>query len=179
MTTTHRVEPLVVSPAQAQVMLDCGTTYFYEILPELESYLEGRHRKITVASIKARIARKLEESQSGEDTSRPSVDPLRVRQRQEAREEGAEAVALGGPSTSENAARLLAARQPPRRRRNSSEPALKALSAAEAPSRAMPTKRCGHHRNRRGRKDSQHSPGLAARAPAQCKEAHHARAQLK
>ena len=170
MTTTHRVEPLVVSPAQAQVMLDCGTTYFYEILPELESYLEGRHRKITVASIRARIARKLEESPSGEDT-----DPLRVRQRQEADEE----VADGGPSTSENAARLLAARQPPRRRRNSSEPALKALSAAEAPSRAMPTKRCGHHRNRRGRKDSQHSPGLAARAPAQCKEAHHARAQLK
>ena len=109
MTTTHRVEPLVVSPGQAQVMLDCGTTYFYEILPELESYLEGRHRKITVASIKARIARKLEESPSGEDT-----DPLRVRQRQEADEE----VADGGPSTSENAARLLAARQPPRRRRN-------------------------------------------------------------
>jgi hypothetical protein len=57
-------EPLVVSPARAQVMLDMGHTRFYEILNELESYLEGKSRKITVSSIKARITRKLAESRA-------------------------------------------------------------------------------------------------------------------
>jgi hypothetical protein len=128
MTTTHRVEPLVVSPAQAQVMLDCGTTYFYEILPELESYLEGRHRKITVASIKKRIARKLEENQPGKDASRVGTDPSRAHHRQEAGEGYGDAAALGGLPTSESAAELLAARRRPRGRRGTRAPALKALT---------------------------------------------------
>jgi excisionase family DNA binding protein len=61
-------EPLVVSPARAKAMLDVGHTKLYELLEagELESYRDGKSRKITVASIKARIARKLAESRAKE-----------------------------------------------------------------------------------------------------------------
>jgi hypothetical protein len=53
------VEPLVVGPREAKRLLSVGTTRFYEILPELESYLDGGSRKITVRSIYQRIANKL------------------------------------------------------------------------------------------------------------------------
>jgi hypothetical protein len=54
-------ERLVVSPRHARRMLDCGNTRLYELLKaqELNSYLDGRSRKITVLSIQAYIARKL------------------------------------------------------------------------------------------------------------------------
>jgi hypothetical protein len=54
-------ERLVVSPRRAKHMLDCGNTRLYELLNanELESFLDGRSRKITVSSIKAYIARLL------------------------------------------------------------------------------------------------------------------------
>lgn len=57
-------EPLVVSPARAKAMLDCGTTRLYELIAagELESFRDGKSRKITVSSIRARVARKLAES---------------------------------------------------------------------------------------------------------------------
>jgi hypothetical protein len=57
-------EPLVVSPARAKAMLDCGTTRLYELIAagELESFRDGKSRKITVASIKARVVRMLTES---------------------------------------------------------------------------------------------------------------------
>jgi hypothetical protein len=56
-------EPFVVSPARAKALLDCGTTRLYELIAagELESFKDGKSRKITVKSIKARIARKLAE----------------------------------------------------------------------------------------------------------------------
>jgi excisionase family DNA binding protein len=56
-------EPLVVSPKRAEVLLNIGHTTLYELLAagELESYREGKGRKITMASIRARIARKLAE----------------------------------------------------------------------------------------------------------------------
>jgi len=52
-------ERLVVSPRRARHMLDCGNTRLYELLNagELDSFLAGRSRKITVSSIKAYIAR--------------------------------------------------------------------------------------------------------------------------
>jgi hypothetical protein len=55
------VEPLVVKPKVAWKMLACSNTRGYELLAagELESYKEGRSRKITVASIKALVARRL------------------------------------------------------------------------------------------------------------------------
>lgn len=54
-------EPIVVRPRVAKKLLGCGNTRFYEILPELESFKDGKSRLITMASIKARIARKLAE----------------------------------------------------------------------------------------------------------------------
>ena len=60
------VEPLVVRPKQACILLGCGLTYLFDLLNkgELESYRDGRSRLITLASIKARIARKLAEAQA-------------------------------------------------------------------------------------------------------------------
>jgi hypothetical protein len=54
-------ERLVVSPRRARHMLDIGNTRLYELLnnQELESYLDGRARKITVASIRQYITRRL------------------------------------------------------------------------------------------------------------------------
>jgi hypothetical protein len=54
-------EPLVVSPRRARHLLDCGNTRFYELLAagELESFKDGKSRKVTMASIKRYIARKL------------------------------------------------------------------------------------------------------------------------
>jgi hypothetical protein len=57
-------EPIVVRPRVAKKLLGCGNTRFYEILPELESFKDGKSRLITMASIKARIARKLAEFSS-------------------------------------------------------------------------------------------------------------------
>jgi excisionase family DNA binding protein len=53
--------PLVVRPAQACWLLGVGNTKLYELIAagELESYLDGRSRRITMASIRARIARLL------------------------------------------------------------------------------------------------------------------------
>jgi hypothetical protein len=56
-------EPLVVSPKRGCQMLDCSMTRFYELLNsgQIESYREGKSRKAVVASIKAHIARQLEQ----------------------------------------------------------------------------------------------------------------------
>jgi hypothetical protein len=58
-------ERLVVSPRRARHMLDCGNTRLYELLKnkELESYVDGRSRRIVVASIHRLIARRLAETQ--------------------------------------------------------------------------------------------------------------------
>jgi hypothetical protein len=58
----HSVEPLVVRPAKARAMLGgCSASELNDKIKsgELESYLDGRRRLITVASIKADIARKV------------------------------------------------------------------------------------------------------------------------
>jgi hypothetical protein len=58
------LEPLVVRPKVAQRLIGCGNTRFYELLAigELESYKDGKSRLITMASIKARVARMLAEA---------------------------------------------------------------------------------------------------------------------
>jgi hypothetical protein len=61
-------ERLVVSPRRARQMLVVGNTRFYELLPELDSYLDGRSRKITVASIRRYIAKRLEEAKKAADS---------------------------------------------------------------------------------------------------------------
>ena len=55
------LDPLVVKPKVAWRMLSCGNTQGYQLLAagELDSYKEGRARKITVASIKALVARRI------------------------------------------------------------------------------------------------------------------------
>jgi hypothetical protein len=55
------VAPLVVKPREARSMLACGNTRLYELLAakELDSFLDGRSRKITVDSIRRYIARRL------------------------------------------------------------------------------------------------------------------------
>jgi len=54
----------VVNARVACDMLDVGMTRLYELIAagEVDSYLDGRARKITVASIDRRIARLLAES---------------------------------------------------------------------------------------------------------------------
>jgi hypothetical protein len=54
-------EALVVKPAKACAMLDCGHTRFYQLIAagELDSYRDGASRKVTVASIRSYIARQL------------------------------------------------------------------------------------------------------------------------
>lgn len=55
------VEPLAVSPRKACQLLDVGNTRLYQLIGdgELDTYWDGRSRKITVASIHRRIARLL------------------------------------------------------------------------------------------------------------------------
>jgi hypothetical protein len=55
------VEPLAVKPRMAWQLLQCSNTRGYELLNsgELESYRDGGSRKITVASIKSYIARRI------------------------------------------------------------------------------------------------------------------------
>jgi len=60
-TETINPEPLVVPPKVAWRMLSCGNTRGYQLLAagELESFKDGRSRKVTVASIKALVARRI------------------------------------------------------------------------------------------------------------------------
>ena len=60
-THVSEAAPLVVSPRVACVMLNIGTTRLYQLIGtgDLDSYLDGRVRRITVDSIRRRIARLL------------------------------------------------------------------------------------------------------------------------
>jgi hypothetical protein len=53
-------EPLVVKPREAWRMLSCGATRGFELLAagELDSFQDGRSRKITVESIRRYISRR-------------------------------------------------------------------------------------------------------------------------
>ena len=52
-------EPLSISPRQARLLLGVGNTRLYELIHngELSTYHEGRARRITVESIRARVSR--------------------------------------------------------------------------------------------------------------------------
>jgi excisionase family DNA binding protein len=62
-------DALGIKPKKACKVLDCGTTHVYDLMKkrELESYLDGRSRKITTASIREYVTRRLAASnpQSG------------------------------------------------------------------------------------------------------------------
>jgi hypothetical protein len=74
--------PLLVSPREAWRLLSCGNTHGYELLAagELQSFLDGRRRKITVDSIRAYIRRRLAEA-GGSTASAPATYPHRRRGR--------------------------------------------------------------------------------------------------
>jgi excisionase family DNA binding protein len=63
------LEPFGVSPRKACVLLDIGNTRLYQLIGngELESYKEGKARRITMASIRQRVSRLVaaEEKTSG------------------------------------------------------------------------------------------------------------------
>lgn len=56
------IEPLVVSPRDARKAIGCGNTRFYELLNsgEVQSYTDGRSRKVIVASLRDYVTRQLE-----------------------------------------------------------------------------------------------------------------------
>jgi excisionase family DNA binding protein len=62
----HGAIGFVVSPKRACVLLDCSRPTLYGMISsgELESYTDGRSRKITVASIRKRIADKVAAAQA-------------------------------------------------------------------------------------------------------------------
>ena len=64
-TELGKDSPLVVSPRRARYLLNVGNTRLYELLAsgELDSFLDGRARKITMASIGQYIARQLSKNQ--------------------------------------------------------------------------------------------------------------------
>ncbi len=60
------VKPLVVGTTEARRLGGWGKTKIFELIAtgELDSYLEGRVRRITLESIEARIQRKLHEAKA-------------------------------------------------------------------------------------------------------------------
>ena len=65
------VRPLVVGTTEARRLGGWGKTKIFELIAagELDSYLEGRVRRITLESIEARIQRKLQEAKANPATT--------------------------------------------------------------------------------------------------------------
>jgi excisionase family DNA binding protein len=59
-------KPLAVTPRQACVLLSIGNTRLYHLISngELETYREGRARRITMESIERRVAHLLVEARA-------------------------------------------------------------------------------------------------------------------
>jgi hypothetical protein len=72
-TLRPKIEPLLVRPAEAWKMLGCGNTHGYALLAagELESFLDGRARKVIVSSIHAYIARRLAAANTNKAAPQP------------------------------------------------------------------------------------------------------------
>jgi excisionase family DNA binding protein len=69
----NQFEPLAVSPRQACVILNVCNSKLYGLLAsgELESYVDGRSRLITLRSIRARVERLLASDGATEDVPHP------------------------------------------------------------------------------------------------------------
>jgi hypothetical protein len=81
-TTGRTIERLLVRPRGAWQLLGCGNTYGYELINsgELDSFVEGHARWITVESIHRYIARKLAAASAiGTPTELTSQRPRRGR----------------------------------------------------------------------------------------------------
>ena len=73
-TVSTDVRPLVVKPKDARRMLSCSHTRLYELIAahELESFLDGRSRKITVVSINQYVARRLRPAKGASSATEPN-----------------------------------------------------------------------------------------------------------
>jgi hypothetical protein len=81
-------KPLVVSMIKAGFLLDCGHDQIYDLLRagELDSYVEGTRRKVTMASIERLVAKRLATT-GGEYRRGPHVPPLPPRGKKQASSE--------------------------------------------------------------------------------------------
>jgi len=80
----NELEPLAVPPRVAWHLLGCGNTHGYELLAagELDSFLDGRARKITMRSIKGYIARRLAANRATTEAPLPRRKRGRPRKQQ-------------------------------------------------------------------------------------------------
>jgi hypothetical protein len=136
---TRDDDRLLVRPRRACYLLDCGTTHLYELIDngELESFLDGRSRKIVVASIHRLIAKRLADKQAG------LAVPQR-RRRGRPREASAAGL-IGEGLTSKKASNA----EPPPRERSAAHLITEELASKQA-SKAVPQRR----RRGRPRKES-------------------------
>ena len=101
-------------------MLDVGNTHLYELIEagELESYLDGRSRKIIVGSIYRYIQRRLQEAKRKK--GRPAADEDRKPQHNATTEgspaRGVTSAESAGPPTPGEPIRKIIRRRTPRRR---------------------------------------------------------------
>jgi excisionase family DNA binding protein len=74
--------PLAVPPAEAARLLSVGISHLYALLRagELQSYSDGRVRRVVVASIVDYIARRIADSTTGWRTWRHNPQARRLRQ---------------------------------------------------------------------------------------------------
>jgi excisionase family DNA binding protein len=58
----NEIDPLAISPKKARALLDVGLTRLYQLIGsgEIDSFRDGKSRKIVFASLKAYIARQIE-----------------------------------------------------------------------------------------------------------------------
>jgi excisionase family DNA binding protein len=73
MTSGSTIEPLVVSPREACALLGIGNTRLYRLLGDkvLDSYKDGKSRRIPMAAIKSYIERRIAESMGRRGRGRP------------------------------------------------------------------------------------------------------------
>ena len=85
----NRLEPLAASPREACVLLNVGMTRLYQLMhtDELESYLDGGSRRITMESIRRRLERLLAGSRAPDSADkahrRRPPSPKRTRSKPE------------------------------------------------------------------------------------------------
>jgi hypothetical protein len=67
MSETSDDKPLVVGMTKAEHLLDAGTDKLYDLIKagELDSYLDGNRRKVTIASIERYIQKQLAAASGG------------------------------------------------------------------------------------------------------------------
>jgi len=94
MNARSTVEPLVVTPREACALLGIGNTRLYRLLGDklLDSYKDGKSRRIPITSIKSYIAQRLAESMGAR--GRRATAPARRRGRPRKISEPAAAAAV-------------------------------------------------------------------------------------